>query len=505
MANAAVAQTDFNASCPCPDASRLVSTVKPTFVLMSGRIVAFAATFLVPVVLARVLTPAEFGTYKQIFLVYATLYYIAQFGVAESLFYFVPAAPHDGGRFVANAMVCLALTGGVCLVMLDTGGGRLADWLNNADVAPLAALAGVLLLLMLVSSVFEIAMITRGRYLLASATYGVSDLLRAGFLIVPAAIAGGVRAVLIGAVVFAALRLACAAAYVAAVFRRRIRPDAAALRDQLRYTLPFGLATVIEICQANLHLFAVSWYVDAATFAVYAVGCLQIPLVDLVATSAGNVLMVQMGDDVRRARPAAGLPLWRDTVGHLAMVLVPLVGLLMVAAPAVIVVLFTEQYAAATPVFLVWSLAILPAVFPADAVLRVHAQTRFLLLLNAIRFGAIAVLIAGAIAAWHLTGAVAVTLAAAVLTKAIALWRVAAVMRVRPAALVPWGLLARILAAAAVAAMPAHLLLATIAPPGPIALALAGLAYAGAYLVLLGIFGVMTVSTLCVALRASSV
>ena len=63
-----------------------------------------------PLVLARMFDPAEFGTYKQFFLVYATLYGLAQLGMAESLYYFVPREPADAGRHVANAMVTLALS-----------------------------------------------------------------------------------------------------------------------------------------------------------------------------------------------------------------------------------------------------------------------------------------------------------------------------------------------------------------------------------------------------------
>ena len=305
MANATPELTVFNEPSPSPDASRLASGgpdaqgsasgVKPTFQLMSGRMVAFAATFFVPVVLARVLSQAEFGTYKQLFLLHATLYYIAQLGMAESLFYFLPSATRQAGRYIANAMLFLAAAGVGCLVLLHAAGPTVGQWLNNPELARYTTLVGVFLLLMLVSSVLEIAMVARGRYLLASSYYGVSDVLRAAFFVVPAIVFRRIDMLLYGAVAFAVVRLAVTLFYMARVFAGQLRPQAGVLSQQLRYTLPFGLAAVIEICQANLHLYAVSSYVDAATFAIYAVGCLQIPIVDLVATSAANVMMVRMG------------------------------------------------------------------------------------------------------------------------------------------------------------------------------------------------------------------
>jgi O-antigen/teichoic acid export membrane protein len=471
---------------------------------MSGRMVAFAATFLLPVVLARALTQTEFGTYKQLFLLYATLYYIAQFGIAESLFYFLPSASTMAGRYLTNAMACLAVTGVACLVFLDAAAGALARWLNNPAIAQYTTLVGVFLLLMLVSSVLEIAMVTRGRYLLASATYGVSDVSRAMFFAAPAVLFRSVHALLVGAVAFATVRLAITLGYLIRSFRAEMRPERVALVQQLRYTVPFGLATMMEICQANLHLFAVSYYVDAATFAIYAVGCLQVPIVDLVATSAGNVMMVRMTDDRRSGVTSDSLPIWQETVRHLALVLVPLVALLLITARPLIVLLFTEQYAAAAPIFMIWSLAILPAVFMTDAALRAYAQTRVLLLLNVVRLAFIAALIPFAITTFGLTGAVLLTVGATVLTKALGLMQVARVMRVTPGALIPWGTLGATAAASAIAAAVAYGALSTIALPAVGALALTTAVFGAVYLVCLSLFGVTTVSNLCVALRASS-
>ena len=78
---------------PGVDPRSVDSSLKPALFLMSGRTVAFIATFFVPAVLARIFSQEEFGTYKQLFLVWATLSAAAQFGMAESLFYFLPLAP----------------------------------------------------------------------------------------------------------------------------------------------------------------------------------------------------------------------------------------------------------------------------------------------------------------------------------------------------------------------------------------------------------------------------
>ena len=72
---------------------RLDAISGPAFRLVAGRVIGGVVSFAIPVVLARVLLPTAFGTYKQLFLIYMTLYGVAQLGAAESLYYFVPRKP----------------------------------------------------------------------------------------------------------------------------------------------------------------------------------------------------------------------------------------------------------------------------------------------------------------------------------------------------------------------------------------------------------------------------
>src|SRR5688572_7467202 len=59
---------------------------RPAMLLVVGRSIGLAASFAIGIVLARLFDPAVFGTYKQFFLVYATLYGVLQLGMAESLY-----------------------------------------------------------------------------------------------------------------------------------------------------------------------------------------------------------------------------------------------------------------------------------------------------------------------------------------------------------------------------------------------------------------------------------
>src|SRR5215510_8180117 len=87
------------------------STFRPALMLMTGRALAFAVTFFVPAVLARVFTQTEFGTYKQYMLITYTLFSFGQFGLAECLFYFLPGNPERAGRYAFNSVAMLGVMG----------------------------------------------------------------------------------------------------------------------------------------------------------------------------------------------------------------------------------------------------------------------------------------------------------------------------------------------------------------------------------------------------------
>src|SRR5712692_10976123 len=166
--------------------TRTDAVSKPAFLLVAGRTIGFAASFIIPVLLVRHFNQAEFGTYKQLFLIYGTLYGLAQIGMAESLYYFVPRKPEASGPYVGNAIVTLAFAGFVCMGLLVIFQQRIAGWLSNPQLGKHIVLLGVFLVLMLISAVFEIVMVSRKQHLAAAWTYAASDVVRTILLVWPA-------------------------------------------------------------------------------------------------------------------------------------------------------------------------------------------------------------------------------------------------------------------------------------------------------------------------------
>ena len=205
-------------------------------------------------------------------------------------------------------------------------------------------LAGLFLTFMLMSTVLEIVMVSRKKHLMAAMTYACSDIVRTLFFILPAFALGSLRAVFIGATAFAALRLVLLLGALWRQYGSEFRVDVALWREQLAYALPFALAVGVEVIQLNYHQYVVASRFDAATFAIYAVGCMQIPLVDMIMTSTVNVMMVRMAEDASHGETTVAL--WHETICRLAFLMVPLSFFLFVIARELVITLYTTTYAA---------------------------------------------------------------------------------------------------------------------------------------------------------------
>lgn len=454
------------------------SVFLPAMVLMAGRTLAFAASFAIPIVLVRVFSQSEFGTYKQLFLIYTTLFTVAQCGLAESLFYFLPERTALGGRYVANALLGLAIAGTGCLVLLLLFARPLGRWFHNPALGGYVPLIGVFLLLMLVSVTLEIVMTARNQHSYAFGSYALSGILRTGFCIVPAVWVGGLKGLLVGVILFAALRCLATLLYLRREYRSGLRLSRAQLKPHLAYALPFAAALLVYAAQSDLPFYAVSLHFSAATYAIYTVGCLQVPLVDLLMTSTGNVMMVRMRED---AEPAAALAIWRDTTRKLAMVFVPMVAVLLLVAPKLIVTLFTEHYVRSVPIFMLWTLTMLFPVLLTDGALRVYAQNGYLTFVYAIKLVIVGAGVWWFMSAFGLIGAVLVTLLAAAVAKVVALMRVKRLLHCTLRELLPWASLGAVGALAAAAVVPAYAVQVTFALPPLASLVVTVLAYALVY------------------------
>jgi O-antigen/teichoic acid export membrane protein len=256
-----------------------------------------------------------------------------------------------------------------------------------------------------------------------------------------------------------------------------------ALRRQVSYALPFGLAFLLIVPQQQFHQYAVGAAVSAAAFAIYSVGTFQLPVVDVLYTPVSELLQIGLAESDGAGRPArAGLALFHEAVLQLSFAFLPLTGLLIVVAPALLELVFSPVYLPATPIFRATAISVLLAALPLDGVMRARAQNRYMLALSAGKLAVTAPLVLGGLRLGGPLGALVGWIAAETLARAAMLHRAARLFDAPLSRVLPLRALARQAAATAFAMPPAWLVLQAVSGPLLLRLSASGVAFAAAYL-----------------------
>ncbi|QQR47488.1 oligosaccharide flippase family protein [Myxococcus xanthus] len=423
--------------------------------LVLARLFTAGLTLSIPLVLARVLNLDDYGTYYQLFLIATTLYYVLPFGVVQSLYYFLPRA--DAKRpFLGQTLLFMSAMGLVGAGAVWALLGYVAGWFSNPALAeyrlPLAAYTAFLL----GSFPLEVSLTSQGRTKASAVVYLISDAVRASVMVVPPLLGASLYGMMMAVAAFAGLRYL--ATWVVSL-RGATGPwvDGQRFREQLTYAAPFGAAMLLAIPQQNAHLYAVAGAVAPALYALYRVGCFQLPVVDLLYTPTSEVLMVRLGELEREGRLEEGVEAFREAAGKLAYFFLPFAAFLFSAAPEFIGAMFGEKFLPAVPVFRISVLGVVLSILPMDGTLRARGQTRAIFASYAVKAAVTVPLVWLGVKRFGLMGGIGSWAVAEVVGKAMLLARVPAALstperKLGVADVIPWQSLGKATLAACAAA-----------------------------------------------------
>jgi len=364
--------------------------------LASAKVVAFGLGIALPLILVRALSQTEFGLYKQVFLLLSTAHTILPLGFAMSAFYFLPRCRNEQGRVIFNIAFFHLTVGGLAGLTLVLRPGLLEVLFGSHELVAHAYSIAFLLFLTVALSILEILVVANGEVALAArlivATYLAKTLLMLG----AAWLAPSIDALIAAATVYYVLLGVLLFWYLTSRFPRFwAAGDWPMMRAQLGYALPLGAAAMLAMAQLDLHNYFVARSFDAATFAIYAVGCLQLPVVAIVNESVGAVMIPTVSRLQLDGQQAEIVRLVARMMRKLAALYFPLYVCLLVVGREFITVLFTERYRASWPIFAV-NLSLIPLCIltaACDPVLR--AYPAYTSILVRIRVALVTVLVAG--------------------------------------------------------------------------------------------------------------
>ncbi|MBV9925939.1 MAG: oligosaccharide flippase family protein [Acidobacteria bacterium] len=351
--------------------------------LLVAKCLSFAFSFALPLLLVRRLSQAEYGLYKQVFLVVGTALGLLPLGFGLSTYYFLPRAEsrEERARVVFNVLLFNLCAGGLGALALVLFPGLLGAVFNEPELRALSPLIGAVVLFWVFAAFLETVAVANQETYLATLFIIGANLTKAGSMLAAAVAFGTVRSLVYAALVHSVVQTVVLLAYLARRFPVFWRGwDWPKMREQLSYALPFGAAGLLFIAQTDLHSYFVSHQFGPSAFAVYAIGCFDLPLIGILAESVTSVMIPRVSLLQKQGARREILLLTTRVIRKLAFVYFPIYAFLMVAGREFIALLFTERYLESWPVFAV-NLTIVPvAAIMFDPIVRAYAAERYFLL-----------------------------------------------------------------------------------------------------------------------------
>ena len=347
--------------------------------LMAANVCATIISFALPLVLVRTMSQSEYGLYKQAFQIMLSALGLLNLQVAVSVFYFSERAPAKRLQVSLNVMLFYSALGLlVFLVFLLWPGWVNLIFKDGSLLVPHIPLLGFAIFCWLVSTNLDAVPIAAGDVRIASGLIVLAQLSKAIIMIAAALVFGTLDAILVAAIIQGMVQTAFMVAYIRRRFGRFLAPiDWPLLRAQIGNALPFGIGGIAAIVQNDMHSYFVSHYFVAATFAIYAVGCFQLPLLGMLATSFASALNPELAKHKELGDHRAIIDLWMEVIRKLGMIFVPAFALLLVMRREIITLLFTANYAESVPIFAINLITVLIGVFVHLHILRLFDQLKF--------------------------------------------------------------------------------------------------------------------------------
>ncbi len=353
--------------------------------IFGSKLVGYGVRLVLPYFLVRLLTVADFGAYRQFFLLEVYIGALFQLGLNQALYYFIPRDLRNAGAYFLNTVLMNVFVTAVAFTVIGLTVGPLSRWLNMSILHDAFwKLASYVVILML--AIACDCYLTASQNVKAAAVFEVAgQTLVSVFCVVAAFLTLRLDAVLIALVAARALQLLAMLVYIHwRLHGFRAERYFFGIRKQIRYGIVLGSSGTIFSMLVRLHEFFVSRYYGTEAYAVYSAGCTELPFIQMFVQSLAVVALGQFAL-LEQQKDWEGIRLlWRRILTSCYAAALPFVLLLLLVSKPLILFMFTDAYADAIPIFRINTLVKLGLVFNSSMVLRAMSRNDISIWANAV-------------------------------------------------------------------------------------------------------------------------
>jgi len=329
---------------------------KQAGVLTATEFFRFFIKTVIGIVLARMLTPAELGSYRQLFLVYTTISAVLLLGIPQSLLYFLPkaASPSEQKRIIRRTLNLIAILSILCAAAIFIGKGIVADKFDNPQLEKLLFLFALYPLFMFVTQIFSSIMLGLKEPVKAASFTFFSILCDLVLILGTAVLTKNLDLIVVAVLVSAFMQYCYAWFKLYKYSRLNFEFDFGGLKSQLAYSVPLGLSSLVGMLSIQLDKIMVSGFFTPEQFAVFSVGAMELPLIGILANSVNSVILPNLSSGNKSQMGS----LYNAAVRKNSLIVFPLAALFFLLADPLMVFLYGKPYAGAAVYFRIYLYAL---------------------------------------------------------------------------------------------------------------------------------------------------
>ncbi|MCK9584745.1 MAG: oligosaccharide flippase family protein [Candidatus Cloacimonetes bacterium] len=337
----------------------------------------FVLKSIIGIVLARMLSLQDYGSYRQLFLIYTSFSTILLVGLPQTMLYFIPKLKLDQekSQYICRIVDFISVLGMIFGLLILIFGGEIAARFANPELKKLLLLFAAYPVFMFVNQIYSFIMLglkrtqSAMRFSLLAAS---CDLI----LILGVAVLTRDLTMIVLAVLLSAFIQWVYVRWQLRAYSSSYQWDPDFYKAQLRYSLPLGLSSIIGILAIQLDKFVISGVFTPAQFAVFSIGAMELPFIGILNYSVNSVILPHLSASGEKSE---ALRVYRGSIRKNALLIFPVAVLSFILATDVLTLLYGSDYAAATPYFRVYLGILLVRIASYGVIFQALGKTKYIL------------------------------------------------------------------------------------------------------------------------------
>ena len=328
------------------------------FIISFGKIINRLSALFAIIYLSYHLPKSDYGSYRQVWILFNTLVPILSLGIPISVNYFFPLLEEDEKKsFIFQTYFSLSILGFIFTLLFFFGASSFGFLFNNVQIVGLIKYFSIIPFLALPTLFYQNLFVCIDNPLLATKVSLLSSLGYFLSIVIPLQYGYSIIEMIYCLTMFYLIQFIFISFLYYNIFKKyNLNFNFNLILKQFKYAIPVGFTSAIGIITINIDNLFVSSYFNPIKLAEYANGAMELPFVGIIT---GSVMAVLMPEFVKRYSDGKSddvIKLWHSSITKVATLFLPIMCFLFVFSDQLIVLLFSDKYLQSAEIFRIYLL-----------------------------------------------------------------------------------------------------------------------------------------------------